>query len=87
LLEGIAMVTIIRDSEIVTSALAAGQVSVTDQTTGLKRSMHADCPGDGHAAGPWRVVKGGGGAITEIVMRCAQCGEEFVPSVAEIYLR
>jgi hypothetical protein len=68
-------------------ALAAGQVFVTDPATGHRRSMYAPCRNDGQAAGVWRVVRGAGGAITRLTMRCSACGAEFVADPDEIFLR
>jgi hypothetical protein len=82
-----AMVTALRDPELVQQMLASGQLTTTDAQTGYHRSLYADCPGDGQPAAVWRIVRGERGAITEITMRCARCGREFVASPATLYLR
>jgi hypothetical protein len=35
----------------------------------------------------WRVVKEHGGAITQLTMRCARGGGDFVAAPAALYLR
>ena len=74
------------DTAAIRQALASGQLTVTDPQTGYHRSMYADCPGDGHAANVWRIVRGAGHAITELTMRCSACGKEFAAPVESLYL-
>ncbi|HEX2034546.1 MAG TPA: hypothetical protein VHS99_10205 [Chloroflexota bacterium] len=81
------MVTVIRDTEAVKQALAAGRITVLDPSTGYHRSMYAECSRDGQAARIWRVVRSGGGAITELTMRCTRCGAEFAATPESLYLR
>jgi hypothetical protein len=76
----------VEERQAVQQALAAGQLTVPDPATGYHRSLAADCPADGHAASVWRVVRGPGHAITEVVMRCALCGNEFTPPLEALYL-
>ena len=64
-----------------------GQLTVADPATGYHRALYAPCPADGQAAGVWRVVKEHGGAITQVTMRCARCGGDFVAAPEALYLR
>jgi hypothetical protein len=75
------------DAEAIGRALAAGQLAVTDPATGYHRTLYASCPADGQPAAVWRVVKEHGGAITQLTMRCARCGEEFVAAPEALFLR
>jgi len=75
------------DTAAIRQALASGQLAVADPATGYHRSIWADCPGDGHSAGTWRIVRGAGHAITELTMRCPACGQEFVAATESLYLR
>jgi hypothetical protein len=77
----------VHDAEAITQALAAGQLTVADPATGYHRALYAPCPADGQAAGVWRVVKEHGGAITQLTMRCARCGADFVAAPGALYLR
>ena len=77
----------VRDAGTIQQALAAGQLSVTDPATGYHRALYAPCPADGQRAAVWRVVKEHGGAITQLTMRCARCGGEFVAASETLYLR
>ena len=81
------MATALHDTDAVKRALAAGQLTSADAATGYQRSLYADCPTDGQPAAVWRVVREHGGAITEVTMRCARCGTEFVAPVESLYLR
>ncbi|MGH2354469.1 MAG: hypothetical protein ACRDI2_13635 [Chloroflexota bacterium] len=81
------MVTVVRDTEAIKRALAAGQITVADPSTGYHRSMYADCAGDGQPASIWRVVREHGGEITVLTMRCSRCGAEFEASPDSLYLR
>jgi hypothetical protein len=76
-----------RDPEAIRQALAAGQLTVADPTTGYHRALYAPCPADGQPAAVWRVVKEHGGAITQLTMRCARCGGDFVAAPEALYLR
>ena len=58
----------------------------SDPATGYQRSMDAKCPTDGEEVTIRRVVRGSGGAITEVAMRCTRCGHEFTPAAASLYL-
>jgi hypothetical protein len=71
----------------IAQALAAGQITVTDPTTGYHRPIVASCPADGQAAGIWRVVRGPAHAITALTMRCPSCGAEFTPAPDALVLR
>jgi hypothetical protein len=73
--------------EAVQRALATGQLSVVDPTTGYHRSIVADCPRDGQPAGVWRLTRASGGAITELTMHCTRCGHQFKASPDALYLR
>ncbi len=77
----------VRDAGTIQQALAAGQLSVPDPVTGYHRALYAACPADGQGAAVWRVVKEHGGAITQLTMRCARCGGEFVAASETLYLR
>ena len=68
-------------------ALTSGQITVTDPRTGLHRPIAAPCPRDGQPASVWRVVRGPAHAITEVVMRCPNCGTEFTPPLDALSLR
>jgi hypothetical protein len=81
------MATVVHDPEALKRALAAGQITVPDSATGYQRSMYADCPNDGQAAGICRVVREHGGEITAVTMRCSTCGTEFSAPVESLYLR
>jgi hypothetical protein len=72
---------------LVTQALAAGHTTVPDPDTGYQRAMYADCPDDGQPSPVRRVVHGAGHAITEVVMRCPDCGREFTAEPESLYLR
>jgi hypothetical protein len=74
------------DTEAITQALAAGKITVPDSATGYQRSIYADCPHDGQPVMIRRVVRSMGGAITEIIMRCSTCGQEFSPQREQLYL-
>ncbi len=69
------------------AALAAGQLTVADPTTGYQRSLYATCPKDGQPAAVWRVVRGSHRAITALTMRCPRCGTEFSAPLESLYLR
>jgi hypothetical protein len=71
----------------VREALAAGRLTVPDPETGFHHPMYAVCPNDGGHALVRRVVRGAGGAITEVTARCPQCGAEFAPAPEELHLR
>ena len=73
--------------EGVQQALAAGQLSVVDPTTGYHRSIVADCPSDGQPASVRRISRASGGAITDLTMHCTRCGKEFKASPDALYLR
>ena len=75
------------DPEAIAQALAAGQLTVTDPATGYHRTIYAACPTDGQPAAVRQVVKEHGGAITQVTMRCAHCGAEFVAAPEALYLR
>ena len=75
------------EREAIRLALAEGQITVPDPATGLQRAMYAACPRDGRPASIWRVVRGPAHAITEAVMRCATCGDEFSAPPDSLYLR
>jgi hypothetical protein len=75
------------DTAAIRQALASGRLTVTDPATGYHRSLYADCPGDGHAASVWRIVRGSGHVITELTMRCTACGSEFSAPPEALYLR
>jgi hypothetical protein len=75
------------DAEAITQALAAGQLTVAGSATGYHRALYAPCPADGQGAAVWRVVKEHGGAITQLTMRCARCGGDFVAATETLYLR
>ena len=75
------------DPEAIAQALAAGQLTVADPATGYHRALYAPCPADGQPAAVWRVVKEHGGAITQLTMRCARCGADFVAAPEALYLR
>ena len=77
----------VHDHTAVQQALAAGKMTVPDPTTGYHRSLYADCPTDGEPVAIRRVVRGAGGAITQVVMRCSRCGREFAPPPEAIYLQ
>jgi hypothetical protein len=74
------------DYDAVVQALAAGKLTVPDPATGYQRSVYARCPNDGEEVSVRRVVRGSGGAITEITMRCTSCGQEFSPATSTLYL-
>jgi len=80
------MPAIVRDTDAVKQALAAGHLVVPDERTGYQRSMYADCP-QGHAAGVHRVVRLHQPEIAEVTMRCATCGAEFNAPSEAIYLK
>jgi hypothetical protein len=73
--------------DAVLQALAAGRLTVADPATGYQRSMYARCPNDGALVPIRRVVRGPGGAITEVRMRCSSCGQEFSPPPAALFLQ
>ena len=75
------------DAEAIRQALAAGQLTVADPATGYHRALYAPCPADGQGAAVWRVVKEQGRAITQLTMRCARCGGDFVAGPEALYLR
>jgi hypothetical protein len=75
------------DAEAIGQALAAGQLAVADPATGYHRTLYAPCPTDGQPAAVWQVVKEHGGAITQLTMRCARCGGDFVADREALYLR
>ena len=75
------------DQEAVRQALAAGEVTVADPESGYRRSVFALCPKDGQRATVWRAVRGSGQAITELTVRCARCGHEFVAAPDGLRLR
>ena len=75
------------DAEAVRQALAAGQITVPDPTTGYHRSMYADCPADGQPARIRQIVREHGREITSVTMSCSRCANEFVASVESLYLR
>ena len=75
------------DAEAIRQALAAGQLTVADPATGYHRTLYAPCPADGQGAAVWRVVKEQGRAITQLTMRCARCGGDFVAAPEALYLR
>jgi hypothetical protein len=79
--------TELRDPDAIRQALAAGQLTVADPATGYHRALYAPCPVDGQPAAVWRVVKEHGGAITQLTMRCARCGGDFVAPPEALYLR
>ena len=79
--------TILRNGELVRQALSCGELTVTDPETGFHRLVYADCPTDGQAARPVRIVRGPDRGVAQVTMRCPRCGNEFVPSTAAIYLR
>jgi hypothetical protein len=79
------MVTTIRSVKAVREALHDGQLSVTDPETGYHRQMYARCS-QGHDAPAYRTEKHGE-EITELIMRCPQCGEQFVAPAEQIILR
>lgn len=68
-------------------ALAAGRLSVADPESGFQHSMYAACPHDGTHAEVRRIVRGGRGAITQVMARCPVCGAEFVATPEELHLR
>jgi hypothetical protein len=74
------------DGDMVLQALAAGRITVPDPTTGYQRSIYAKCPNDGEEVTIRRIVRGSGGAITEVAMRCTRCGHEFTPAPTSLYL-
>jgi hypothetical protein len=75
------------DAEAIRRALAAGQLAVADPATGYHRALYAPCPADGQPAAVRRVVREHGGAITQLTMRCARCGGEFVATPEALALR
>lgn len=75
-----------RDVDAVKHALAAGQTTVVDPSTGHWRSLYANCPHDGQRASIRRLVRGEHGAITGLTMRCPACGRDFDASVESLYL-
>ena len=79
------MVTAIRSVKTVRNALHSGEMSVTDPTTGYHRRMYARCS-SGHDAPVYRTERHGE-EITELIMRCPQCGEQFVAPAEQIRLR
>ena len=81
------MATITQDQEAVKTALAAGHTTVVDTSTGHWRDIYANCPTDGQPSAIRRVVRGSGGAITELTMRCPACGQDFIASTESLYLR
>jgi hypothetical protein len=81
------MATVMRDTEAVKRALAAGQITVPDPTTGYHRSMYADCPKDGQPASIRRIIREHGGEITQVTMYCPRCANEFTAPIEALYLR
>jgi hypothetical protein len=79
------MATAIRSAKTVRDALRSGQLNVTDPETGYHRQMYARCF-HGHDASVYRVEKHGE-EITQVVMRCPMCGEQFVAQPERILLR
>ena len=71
----------------VKEALAAGRLTVPDPKTGFHHTMYAVCPQDGAQAVVRRVERGPRGAITEVVARCPQCGQEVRTTAEELHLR
>lgn len=74
------------DTEAITRALAAGQTTVVDTSTGQWRTVYATCPRDGARAAVRRLVRGERGAITALTMRCPRCGRDFTPPVESLQL-
>jgi hypothetical protein len=79
--------TEVHDPDAIRQALAAGQLTVADSATGYHRALYAPCPADGQSAAVWRVVTEHGGAITQVTVRCARCGADFVAAPEALYLR
>jgi hypothetical protein len=75
-----------QDKQAIEQALAGGHLTVLDTATGYHRSMYADCPTDGERSSVRRIVRGPMHAITDVIMHCPRCGNEFTPMVDEIYL-
>jgi hypothetical protein len=75
-----------KDAEAIERALAAGQLSVADPSTGYHRSFYADCPKDGQRSAVRRVARSAQ-AITELTMYCGQCGHTFTAPADSLYLR
>lgn len=73
--------------DAVLQALAAGKLTVADPATGYHRSLYAKCPNDGEVVPVRRVVRGPGGAITAVTMRCLRCGHEFSPPPSSLFLQ
>ncbi len=71
----------------VREALVAGRLTVPDPDSGFHHPMYAVCPNDGDHAQVRRVVRGAGGSITEVTVRCPRCGVEFVAGPEELHLR
>ena len=67
-------------------ALAEGKLTVPDPVTGFHHSIYGQCPHDGEETSIRRVIRGSGGAITEVTMLCSRCGREFRPPLASLQL-
>jgi hypothetical protein len=81
------MTTSATDTEVVKQALAAGQITVPDLSTGYHRTMYADCPADGQPARIRQIVREHGREITSVTMYCSRCANEFIAPVESLYLR
>ena len=79
-MEGMSEVAAVRD------ALAAGRLTVPDPNTGYHHPMYAVCPNDGAHAQVRRVVRGAQGAITQVTVRCPQCGAEITAAPEQLHL-
>ena len=75
------------DTKAIRQALAAGQITVPDPTTGYHRAMYADCPLDGQPARIRQIVREHGREITSVTMSCSRCANEFAAPVEALYLR
>lgn len=74
------------DSKRIKEMLSRGQLSVSDQATGILRALYACCPKRGHESPVYRVDRAGT-AITRVVFRCSICGVDFDASTDNMFLR
>jgi hypothetical protein len=74
------------ETEAIRGALAAGRLAVPDPETGYHHWLWAACPNDGGHAQVRRVARGARGAITEVTLRCPQCGHQFVAGAEALHL-
>lgn len=75
----------IKDTQAIKQALDLGRTFLTDPETGYHHEIHADCPKDGQPAPIRRIIRRGGGAISELVMHCTQCDTQFTPDLESLY--